>query len=127
MATRGRKPTATVIRLATGNPGKRPLPQGEPSAGGRPDRPAKLRKREAELWDRYIETAWWLEAHDGPKAHMWVCMQAEFERGPGNMIAGRIAQLRALGSELGLDPASRARLGAKSNGESKDPAEQYFA
>jgi phage terminase small subunit len=28
-------------------------------------------------------------------------------------VAGRIAQLRALGSELGMDPSSRARLGTK--------------
>ena len=42
---------------------------------------------------------------------MWVYLQAEFEADPAMMTAARIAQLRALGSELGLDPSSRARAG----------------
>jgi phage terminase small subunit len=37
-------------------------------------------------------------------------MQAEAEENPRAMTAARIGQLRALGSELGMDPASRARL-----------------
>lgn len=125
MATRGAKPKPTALRVIEGNAGKRPLPEDEPDPGGRPSKPNKLRKRESELWDEFIETAFWLSAHDGPKAHMWVCMQAEFERGPSKMIAGRIAQLRALGSELGLDPASRTRLGGNGK-KKKDGDGGYF-
>jgi hypothetical protein len=128
MAIRGRKPTATVIRLATGNPGKRPIPAGEPVPEGEIEKPPKLKGRAAELWDRFIARAHWLTWADGPKSMMWCHLHAEFERAPGKMQSARIAQLRALGSELGLDPASRARLGAKGdNGKPKDPAEKYFS
>lgn len=127
MAIRGRKPTATVIKLASGNPGKRPIPQGEPEPGGEIERPAKLKGKVAELWDRFIARAFWLTWADGPKALMWCHLQAEFERSPKNMQAARIAQLRSLGSELGLDPASRARLGTKdANGKPKDASDRYF-
>ena len=72
--------------------------------------PRKLKKRQRELWDGYIRRAGWLTQFDVPRAFMWVEMHAEFERAPADMIAGKIAQLRSLGSELGLDPGSRARL-----------------
>jgi hypothetical protein len=113
MAVRGRKPSATILRLATGNPGRRPLPQGEPEPGGPIERPTGLGGMPGALWDRFIGLAFWLTWADGSKALMWCHLQAEFERGPEKMIASRIAQLRALGSELGFDPSSRARLGIK--------------
>ncbi|HEX2430729.1 MAG TPA: hypothetical protein VHK03_08205 [Aestuariivirgaceae bacterium] len=64
------------------------------------------------LWQQFIAPAYWLTIADSPKAVMWCFLQAEFEAAPAKMIASRIAQVRALGSELGLDPSSRARLGA---------------
>src|ERR1700739_1523581 len=112
LAARGRKPTATVIKLATGNPGRRALPQDEPSADGRPIKPPKLGERATELWDRVAGLAW-LTAADSYKLHIWCELQAEFEHPPSMMIASRIAQLRAVGSELGFDPGSRARLFGK--------------
>jgi len=42
------------------------------------------------------------------------------------MVAARIAQLRAVSSELGLDPPSRARLGADAKTKEADPADKYF-
>src|SRR5690554_2251440 len=36
--SRGRKPTPTHLKIVTGNPGKRPLPESEPQ-------PKKIRKR----------------------------------------------------------------------------------
>ena len=113
MAVRGAKPKATVLKLVTGNPGKRALPSAEPEATGRPIKPTKLRGRAAQLWDEVVDVAWWLTAADGYKLHIWCALQAEFEKAPTKMVAARISQLRAAGSELGLDPASRARLGAK--------------
>lgn len=126
MAIRGRKPTATVIRLATGNPGRRPIPMGEPVPNGAIERPAGLKGKPAALWDRFIARASWLTWADGPKALMWCHLQAEFERAPGKMVASRISQLRALGSELGLDPSSRARLGGSGRDKPQDPAERFF-
>jgi hypothetical protein len=126
MAIRGQKPTATILRLAAGNPGKRPIAAGEPEPGGVIERPDKLKGKPGALWDRFIARCHWLTWADGPKALMWCHMQAQFERDPDGMIAGRISQLRALGSELGLDPSSRARLGTKgADGNEKDPASKY--
>lgn len=115
MAVRGAKPKPAHLRLIEGNPGKRPitpdpaadLPEGHDN-GLEP--PRKLKKRQQELWNAYIRRAGWLTAFDVPRAFMWVELHAEFERAPTQMIAGKIAQLRSLGSELGLDPGSRARL-----------------
>ena len=126
MASRGRKPTATVLKLAMGNPGKRKLPQGEPVSVGAPERPRVLSGEAAILWDAIIARAHWLCWADGPKATVWCYLQAEFEQSPKDMNASRIAQLRALGSELGLDPASRARLDMSASNESLDPANKYF-
>lgn len=108
---KGRKPTPTVLRLVTGNAGKRPLPAPDPLPAGTVERPKKLRGAVAKLWDTYIARAFWLSWADSPKALMWCHLEAEFERAPGKMIASRIAQLRALGSELGFDQAARARMG----------------
>ena len=127
MAIRGQKPTATILRLQSGNPGHRPIPVGEPAPTGAVEKPAGLRGKPAALWDKFIGRAHWLSWADSPKAMMWCHMQAEFERSPQKMIAGRIAQLRALGSELGLDPSSRARMGGKGDDiKTADPAEKYF-
>jgi hypothetical protein len=110
MALRGRKPKPTQLKRITGNPGRRPLPSDEPMRVGAIERPESLNGRPGELWDNFIERAYWLTWADGPKALLWVCLQAEFEEAPRKMLSSRIAQLRAVGSELGLDPASRARL-----------------
>jgi hypothetical protein len=109
MAIRGRKPTATVLKLITGNPGDRPIPRNEPIPDGPVERPAKIRGVPLALWNQFIVRASWLTWADGPKAMIWCYLQAEFQKSPAKMVASRIAQLRALGSELGLDPASRAR------------------
>jgi hypothetical protein len=122
---RGRKPTATIIKLTRGNPGRRPLPQKEPRVEGPIERPSRLSGRAGELWDSVIGRAWWLSWADGPKALMWCYLQAEFEQSPNSMIAARIAQLRGLASDLALDPAARARLGAQSD-KPRGPADKYF-
>ena len=140
MAVRGNKPKPPALKLVTGNPGRRPVPGGggaedpttEAAASAKvpfrehalePHR--KLSKSQQLLWDRFINTAWWLEEHDIPKAFMWVCLQAEYDRKPGEMIAARIAQLRVLGSELGMDVSARGRLGVE-GGKKKDPTDKFF-
>lgn len=74
--------------------------------------PRKLAKRQQWLWDRYIRTASWLKPHDETKALMWCELYEQFEREPDRVNANMITQIRALGSELGLDPGSRSRIGA---------------
>lgn len=111
MARRGPKPTATILKLITGNAGKRPLPEGEPETKGALLKPKYLRGRGIALWQEVSENCFWLGDADSYKLGMWCALQAEFEKSPKDMTSARIAQLRALGSELGLDPASRSRLG----------------
>lgn len=123
MAIGGRKPTPTVLRLVTGNPGGHPMPPAGPELGPI-ERPAKMPKKVAELWDLYIARASWLTWASGPKAIMWCHLMAEYNRGPAKMIAARIAQLRALDSELGLGD-ERPRRGVKTDGK-KDPTAKYL-
>lgn len=128
MAVSGRKPKPAALKLVTGNPGKRPIPEEAPEIDIReaPLKPhRKLTVAQKSLWDRFINTAWWLSDHDVPKAYMWVCLQSEFDKKPSDMNANRITQLRTLGSELGLDPSIRSRLGV-SGGKKKDPADKFF-
>ena len=64
----------------------------------------------AKIWDKYIARAYWLTWAEGPKALMWCHLQHEVQTKPGEMQSSRIAQWRALGSELGFDNGSRARM-----------------
>jgi hypothetical protein len=126
MAIRGQRPTATIIKLTRGNPGKRAIRDDEPIALGEPVKPPKLRGRPAQLGDEVAGFAFWLAAVDGYKLHIWCELQAEFEQRPDRMLSSRIAQLRAVGSELGLDPASRARLKTGDAKGKKDPAAEFL-
>lgn len=129
MAVRGRKPKPPFLKLVTGNPGRRPIPQDPAASGGefKPiEPPVRLDGRESALWGEFIRTAGWLTAHDATTALVWVKLYAEFERNPEAMIAGKIAQLRAAASEIGLGgPGSRARFGVDGT-KKDDPAEAYF-
>ena len=127
MAVRGVKPKPTILKLVAGNPGKRPIPRAEARPEGSPEKP-RLPPEASRLWDARIARAFWLTWADSDKAAMWCLLQAEFYASEGAMIAARIGQLRALGSELGFDPASRARIGpdAKTK-ETKDPAAEFLA
>jgi hypothetical protein len=107
----GRKPTATVIKLATGNPGRRPLPKDEPIPVGAIRKPKGMRGLPSDLWDEFIANMHWLSWVDGPKARLWCYLEADVRLKPEGTTPAAVAQLRALGSELGFDPGSRARLG----------------
>jgi hypothetical protein len=132
---KGRKPKPTILRLVGGNAGKRPLPPPDPLPSGSLKRPARLRGAAAKLWDGFIAKCYWLTWADAYKAAMWCHLQAEFDSGPKKMIASRIAQLRALGSELGFDQAARTRMGvtavggnpeAKRSARASDMTSKYF-
>jgi hypothetical protein len=113
MAIRGRKPTPAYLKLIMGNPGHRPIRPSrsdELIPGGAIERPKKITKAAAALWDEWIARAAWLTWADSPKAFMWCNLQAEFLKSAGKMSASRIAQLRALGGDLGLDSS---RLGQR--------------
>lgn len=52
MATRGRKPKPTALKLLEGNPGNRPLNTAEPSCTGVPDCPDWLEDEAKAEWER---------------------------------------------------------------------------
>jgi phage terminase small subunit len=128
MATRGQRPTATLIKLATGNPGKRPLPRDEPMSEDPPVKPEWLKGRGAELWDYLVRIAFWLREPDSFKLAAWCERQADFEKSKRRAewtVADR-REHRSLGSELGLDPSSRARIGMVRNVKKATGAGQFF-
>ena len=137
MATRGRKPKPVELHVVAGT--LNTTRHREARQAPEPNRadvakPKYLKGRAAKLWEEVTGMCWWLGDSDSYKTGMWCALQPEFERGPVKMTAARINALRALGSELGLDPATRARLGSmkgnrKTDGgteEKKTPAAKYF-
>lgn len=52
----GRRPKSAALKLITGNPGGRPIPEDEPQpVPGWPDRPAKLGRVAAGEWERLAQ------------------------------------------------------------------------
>lgn len=66
----GRRPKPAALKLVTGNPGGRPIPEDEPQpVPGWPDKPPRLGKIAAEEWDRLaflLEGEQRLGRADGP-------------------------------------------------------------
>lgn len=112
MRSGGRPPTPALLKLVTGNPGHRPVPETEPAIHGPPVKPAWLTGRAAELWDEVVLLAFWLTAADSYMLSDWCELRAEREK-PGEFLkwsASDKREYRAIGSELGLAQASRSRM-----------------
>ena len=78
-----------------------------------------------------IEVKWWhivrkqvpigvLTGADQSAVRIAAVLSAEFALNSGDMPAGRIAQMRAAMSDLGLSPAARAKLATKPEGDNDD-------
>jgi phage terminase small subunit len=118
---RGRKPKPTR------NSGGRPIPKGEPDPGGKPRKPKWLKGRGATLWSEVMGFAFWLTQADSYKLAAWCDRQADFENNREHWTAADRREHRSAGSELGLDPASRTRLGPLKDPRRKDDlASKYF-
>jgi phage terminase small subunit len=119
---------ATVLRLVTGNRGRRPIPKGEPMPSGKPVRPKWLRGRAASLWDDVMAFAFWLTVADSYKLAAWCDRQAQFENPQirKRWTAADRREHRSLGSELGFDPSSRARMSTHDPGREGDNAARRY-
>lgn len=88
--------------------------------------PEYFDKERKQYWDRYIVPCFWLTVVDEPKAIMWCNLFKQYQSDPDGMSAPRIHQMRTLGSELGMDPTSRARArGIGGETEPKDNLHKY--
>ena len=109
MATRGRKPKPTALKLLEGNPGKRPINEHEPvPPKGTVKCPTWLEPEAKKEWKRLAPS---LEA-------MGVLTQAD------------LTSMQSFCSEFGLTPATRARIiangGGKDDASSDDPMESLL-
>jgi hypothetical protein len=126
MATRGNRPKSPYLKLVQGNPGRRAIQVQPRRKREKPLKPHhKLTRPQSALWKRFIEPAHWLTDLDVAKAYTWVLLQAAFEANPDEFHAAKLSHLRLLGSELGLDPTARARLGVTDD-EAPDETDHYF-
>jgi len=136
MRPTGPKPTPLAIRIAQGNPGRRPLPANTATVeSALPPAPAELDKPARKEWHRVgrlmrdarviskldraaLATycmAWsrWLEAETQVRKHGLVVKTKNGfpQQNPYLPIANKaMHQVMALSAELGLTPSSRSRI-----------------
>lgn len=125
----GRKPKPTDLHVIAGtlDMSRHANRENEPRPAGKPEKPKWLRGKGSRIWDELIGIGSWLTAAESLKLAAFCQMSVEVAGGIEDMTAARIAQWRALGSELGFDPSARARLGVKSTAtKTADPAEKFF-
>jgi phage terminase small subunit len=93
-----------------------------------PVKPKWLTGRGAALWEDLVRMAFWLREPDSFKLAAWCDRQAEFEKPEcrAEWTASDRREHRALGSELGLDPSSRARMGMVRHAKKATGAGQFF-
>lgn len=123
----GRKPLPTLVKIATGNRGRQAMPVGEPIAEGPPVMPVWLEGRQVQLWADLCRMCHWLREPDSAKMGAWCRLQADFETEWRKWQPQTWTLWRVLGSELGLDPAARAKMGMVKRGQKAETvADKFF-
>jgi P27 family predicted phage terminase small subunit len=144
----GRKQKPTLLKLVTGNPGRRPMNAGEPEPVAAEVNPPDWLDEEAkQKWAEVLKLCPWITAADCDTLALYCDAFSHYRKAqrlsirtpvvktPEAKISKNPAwtarneafqQLRSAGSELGLSPSSRSGI---FTGERKvsDPAEKYFA
>ncbi len=139
MATRGRKPTPTELRIARGNPGKRPLNHEEPEVQPADlDPPAFLTGKAREKWQEMapdLHTSGLLSRVDTDALAIYCTVyETWFEAMKQVKVLGAVIQspngypiqnpyvsianqasatMRSLQAEFGMTPSSRSRVKVK--------------
>jgi len=129
MAVRGPKPKPDHLRLVS-DPVRKverdPALDIPPGFDNGLQSPSKLTKRQQELWNKTIRRLPWLTEFDVYAAYEWVRLQAKFEKSTDDEFnSGLRSNLRALRSELGMEPASRTRVKATDNAKA-NKASKFF-
>ncbi|GIW48995.1 MAG: terminase [Caloramator sp.] len=153
MATRGRKPKPTALKVIEGNPGKRPLNKAEPKPENKaPKCPSWLEKEAKKEWRRMskvLETlgiltevdaaafagycqayARWKEAEEFLSKHgtIFKTPSGYIQQVPQVSIAQTYLKImKDFCSEFGLTPSSRSRIVANDKlTENDDPMEMLL-
>ena len=156
MATRGRKPKPTALKLLEGNPGKRPINEHEPvPPKGTVKCPTWLEPEAKKEWKRLAPSleamgvltqadltavagycqayARWKEAEEFISQHgsIFQTPSGYVQQVPQVSIAQQnLKIMQSFCSEFGLTPATRARIiangGSKDDGASDDPMESLL-
>ena len=157
MATRGRKPKPTALKILEGNPGKRPLNENEPiPPKGSVKCPSWLEPEAKKEWKRLAPSleamgvltqvdltafagycqayARWREAEEFLTQHgsIFKTPSGYVQQVPQVSIAQQnLKIMQSFCSEFGLTPATRARIIAAGGGKevdiSDDPMEQILS
>ena len=157
MATRGRKPKPTALKILEGNPGKRPLNENEPiPPKGNIKCPSWLEPEAKKEWKRLAPSleamgvltqvdltafagycqayARWREAEEFLTQHgsIFKTPSGYVQQVPQVSIAQQnLKIMQSFCSEFGLTPATRARIIAAGGGKevdiSDDPMEQILS
>ena len=149
---RGRKPKPTALKIAQGNPGKRPLNVHEPRpTKGMPSCPAWLDAEAKAEWKRVAPdlhrmgmltkiyraelasfcVAWSMlvtaTKHVKDNGITIITAKGFVVPNPALQVVSKsMNDIRSFGSNFGLDPAARTRLHAPDQGES-DPLDDFLA
>ena len=144
----GRKKKPTLLKLVTGNPGRRPINPTEPEpAPGEVLAPDWLDEEARKKWAEILDNCHWIAPVDGDMLALYCDAYSHYLKAQrlsiktplvktteGKMIKNpawtarneAFHQMRSAGSELGLSPSSRA--GISGGGERRDEiAEKYFS
>lgn len=141
MAVRGRKPKPTGLKLITGNPGRRELPESEEDfTPGDLVLPSWLDEKErtyrtdfVEEWDRIVSQLqdWGIIGKVNAGAVEGICVLfANFRRAVRNSESAEARQTidgyRKALNEFGLTPASKARVATGKGKKPQSKAASYF-
>lgn len=115
MATGGRKPKATHLKVVTGNPGKRAINHDEPEAAGDLGAPpAGWTPDQKALWWEVVNSApdGVLTGSDRLLVELACCNLAQVRASvkAGELTAAQSAEMRRILGEMGMTPSERARL-----------------
>jgi P27 family predicted phage terminase small subunit len=144
----GRKKKPTLLKLVTGNPGRRPINPTEPEpAPGEVLAPDWLDEEARKKWAEILDNCHWIAPVDGDMLALYCDSYSHYLKAQSLSIKtplvktpeGKLIknpawtarneafhQMRSAGSELGLSPSSRA--GISGGGERRDEiAEKYFS
>lgn len=122
----GRRPKPTAVKVAEGNPGKRPLNDKEPEPRSKTvtERPP-LTADAVIVWDRLAPEAEHLGTLTSADAQAFAVLCeliADFQRKPVFAVASVLKSYFAM---FGMEPASRSRLMTKATGRADDDFTEF--